>query len=214
MDWIRQWMDGWMDFCLYKWMDGWMDGCNACMKWFTHANMDGWLNDEYTRGFSQIRMDDSSDGLIYGHRNGWMKWFVSAQTVARTDVWPRRCATRSQPRSRSLNEERLRRDPVKSPAPSESPHAQIPSSLFSSHINAITPAPNQLSAPRPCRSFVYVQICQRLLLRHYALSGAAAALYIICHINMNYVSLLRARLWIARPCGLSIWYAGPRVEEC
>lgn len=99
--------------------------------------------------------------------------------------------------------------------PRRSPrNAQIPSSLFSSHINAITPAPNQLSAPRPCRSFVHVQICQRLLLRHYTLSGAAAALYIICHINMNYVSLLRARLWIASPCGLSIWYARPRVEEC
>lgn len=141
-------MDGWMDFCLYKWMDGWMDGCNECMTWFAHANMDGWLNDEYTHGFSQIRMDDSSDGLIYGHRNGRMKWFASAQTVARTDVWPRRSATRSQPQSRSLNEERLRRDPVTSPAPSEFPrNAQIPSSLFSSHINAITPAPNQLSAP-------------------------------------------------------------------
>lgn len=130
-----------MEFCLYKWMDGWMDGCNECMKWFTHANMDGWLNDEYTHGFSQIRMDDSSDGLIYGHRNGWMKWFVSAQTVARTDVWPRRCATRSQPQSRSLNEERLRRDPVKSPAPTQRTNSQQPRTSTQLPLHQISSAP-------------------------------------------------------------------------
>lgn len=139
---------------------------------------------------------------------------MSAQTGARTNVWPSLCATNSPPHSRRLNQEKLRRDPVKSPAQSESEHAHVPSSLFFSHINAITPAPNQLSAPRPYRSFVYVQICQRLLLRHYTLSGAAAALYIICHINMNYVSLLRARLWMPSACGLSISCARSRVEVC
>lgn len=74
--------------------------------------------------------------------------------------------------------------------------------------------PHQISSapPRPYQSLVYVQICQRLLLRHYTLSGAAAALYIICHINMNYASLLRARLRTASPCGLSILCAGSRAE--
>lgn len=46
--------------------------------------MDGRLNDEYIRGFGQIKMDGWSDGLIYGRRNGRMRRFVSAQTVART----------------------------------------------------------------------------------------------------------------------------------
>lgn len=87
--------------------------------------------------------------------NGWMQRFASTPTVARTDVWPSRGLHRGK---------KLRRDPVKSRTPSESEHAHVPSSLFlRRHINAITPAPNQFSAPRPHWPFVCVQICQRML---------------------------------------------------
>lgn len=154
------------------------------MDWFMDTEMDGWSD---SCGHKQLQ------GRMFG-RDGARH----AHSRSRAASTKKDCAVIQ-----------LSLQPRRSPR-----NAQIPSSLFSSHINAITPAPNQLSAPRPCRSFVYVQICQRLLLRHYTLSGAAAALYIICHINMNYVSLLRARLWIASPCGLSIPYARPRVEEC
>lgn len=102
-----------------------------------------------------------------------------------------------------------------SPAPCRSPSThKFPAASSSRTSTQLPPAPNQLSAPRPYRSFVYVQICQRLLLRHYTLPGAAAALYIICHINMNYVSLLGARLRTGSPCGLSILHARSRAEGC
>lgn len=54
------------------------------------------------------------------------------------------------------------------------------------------------SAPQDRTGHLFV--C-RFVSECYTLSGAAAALYIICHIGMNYASRLR----MASPCGLSIW---------
>lgn len=52
-------------------------------------------------------------------------------------------------------------------------------------------------------SFVYVQICQWLLLHYYTLSDTRPDLYIICYITMHYVLVLCIKY--ACMCGLTSW---------
>lgn len=63
-------------------------------------------------------------------------------------------------------------------------------------------------------SFVYVQICQWLLLHYYTLSEAPPELYITCYITMNYALVCRMSPWISQVGGLQQTNANGHICRC